>query len=227
MGIKNTNLSKSIYFSLVVQIITSLISAKGLSYELNQNDYILYDILKLELVVQLIEAVFYIWVIYGLKNINLMTPRRYIDWMITTPTMLISTIMFMKYQEHKLNNKGRLTTNEFFSNEINNIKKIIIYNGCMLLFGYLGEVNKIPKHLSIMIGFIFFYLSFSTVYEYSKTTPIGKKIFYFLTFIWGMYGVSAMFNPIPKNISYNLLDIVSKNFYGIFIFYKIRQLRVK
>ena len=30
-----------------------------------------------------------------------MTSRRYIDWMITTPTMLISTILFLKYQEKK------------------------------------------------------------------------------------------------------------------------------
>ena len=26
-----------------------------------------------------------------------------------------------------------------------------------------------------------------------------------------------------KNISYNLLDIVSKNFYGLFIYYKVIQ----
>ena len=43
---------------------------------------------------------------------------------------------------------------------------------------------------------------------------------------WFMYGISAMFDPIRKNISYNMLDIVAKNFYGLFIYYKILQLRV-
>ena len=30
-----------------------------------------------------------------------MTPRRYIDWTFSTPIMLISTVVFMKYQEFK------------------------------------------------------------------------------------------------------------------------------
>ena len=36
---------------------------------------------------------------------NKITKRRYIDWVITTPTMLISTIIFMKYVEYKEQNK--------------------------------------------------------------------------------------------------------------------------
>ena len=32
-----------------------------------------------------------------------------------------------------------------------------------------------------------------------------------------------MVNVQTKNISYNLLDIVSKNFYGLFIYYKVIQ----
>ena len=39
-----------------------------------------------------------------------------------------------------------------------------------------------------------------------------------------MYGVSATFDVVTKNISYNLLDIVSKNFYGLFIYYKVKEL---
>ena len=34
-----------------------------------------------------------------------MTSRRYIDWVITTPTMLLSTVMFMRYQEVKEQDK--------------------------------------------------------------------------------------------------------------------------
>ena len=222
--ITEKNVSKTIYFSLFMQIVTSLISADGIFDKLSGNDIILQDILKLELFVQAIEAIFYIWVIYALKDINLMTPRRYIDRMITTPTMLVSTLIFMKYQDYKENNKGTFTFWDFIKDDWENIKKLVIYNGLMLLFGYLGETNLLPKYLSISIGFVFFYLSFSIVYEYSKTTDVSKKLFYFLTIVWGMYGVSATFDVVTKNISYNLLDIVSKNFYGLFIYYKVKEL---
>ena len=52
-------------------------------------------------------------------------------------------------------------------------------------------------------------------------SKIGSNIFYLLLVIWSLYGVAAMLNTIPKNLLYNLLDIVSKNFYGLFILFLI------
>ena len=217
--------SKTIYFSLFMQILTTGISMEGIHDKLYIEDIILKDILKLELFVQIVETLFYLWIIFSLKNIKLMTSRRYIDWVITTPTMLISTLMFLKYKEYKENKKKSFTFSEFIKDDWINIKKIIIFNGFMLLFGYLGETNILPKHLSITIGFIFFYLSFNILYQYAKNTSEGQKLFYFLTIVWSMYGVSATFPIVSKNISYNLLDIVSKNFYGLFIYYKVKKLK--
>ena len=95
----------------------------------------------------------------------------------------------------------------------------------MLLFGYLGETGVISKNLSIGIGFIFFGLSFKLIYdEYGSKSELGKKLFYFLLIVWSMYGGAATLDVVSKNISYNLLDIVSKNFYGLFIYYKIREI---
>ena len=224
--INEKNVEKTIYISLAVQILTTLVSFDGININLKEKDNVLKDVLKLELVVQLIEAAFYIWVIYALKNLNKMTSRRYIDWVITTPTMLLSTIIFMKYQEYKENNSEKIITfNDFLKDNKDNIIKIVVYNGLMLLFGYLGETGKISKNLSIGIGFIFFGLSFKLIYdEYGSKSLLGKKLFYFLLIVWSMYGVSATFDVVSKNISYNLLDIVSKNFYGLFIYYKIKEI---
>ena len=47
-----------------------------------------------------------------------------------------------------------------------------------------------------------------------------------LLLIWALYGVAAYFDHIPKNISYNILDVISKNFYGLYIFFKIRDLAI-
>ena len=97
----------SIYISLLIQIITTAISLDGLNYSLTEKDRILQDILKLEAFVQFVETGFYIWVIYSIMELKKVTSRRYLDWFITTPTMLISTIIFMEYSKQKeQNNKS-------------------------------------------------------------------------------------------------------------------------
>ena len=229
--LENKNLvKKTILFSLLVQIITGIISAQGFFIKIPENDMILKDILALETFVQFIEMVFYIWIAFAIININTMTSRRYIDWVITTPTMLLSTIMFMKYQEQKELNKQNeepVKTNAFLKNNKNLIIEMFIYNFGMLLFGYLGEINILPKYISIPIGFIFFYKSFNLIYtNYANKSVLGKKLFMFLLIVWSLYGVAAMFPTNPKNISYNLLDIVAKNFYGLYIYYKIYQISI-
>ena len=222
----NTLVSKTIYFSLVVQIITTIVSFWGLFVKIKDNDYVLKEILLLEGVVQIIESCFYIWVIFAIHNLKSVTPRRYIDWVFSTPIMLTSTIVFMKYQELKDKN---LDTSfkmiDFLKDNKSNIFKIFIYNGLMLLCGFLGEVGIIDKRIGITLGFIFFYLSFDLIYkEYAKKSILGKKLFTFLLVVWGLYGVAAMTDIKTKNISYNILDIISKNFYGLFIYYKIVQM---
>ena len=119
---------------------------------------------------------------------------------------------------------GALLPSTNIENERNkvNILKITFYNAMMLLFGILGEMEILDKKISVGIGFIFFYLSFKTIYdEYAVRTEYGLKLFKFLTFFWSMYGVAALADLKTKNISYNLLDIVSKNFYGLYIYYYI------
>ena len=227
MGLEtNTLFSKTIYFSLVVQIITTIVSFGGLFVKIKDNDYVLKEILLLEGVVQIIESCFYIWVIFAIQNLKSVTPRRYIGWVFSTPIMLTSTIVFMKYQELKDKN---LDTSfkmvDFLKDNKSNIFKIFIYNGLMLLCGFLGEAGVIDKRIGITLGFIFFYLSFDLIYkEYAKKSILGKKLFTFLLVVWGLYGVAAMTDIKTKNISYNILDIISKNFYGLFIYYKIVQM---
>ena len=211
---------------MVVQIITTIVSFGGLFVKIKDNDYVLKEILLLEGVVQIIESCFYIWVIFAIHNLKSVTPRRYIDWVFSTPIMLTSTIVFMKYQELKDKN---LDTSfkmiDFLKDNKSNIFKIFIYNGLMLLCGFLGEAGVIDKRIGITLGFIFFYLSFDLIYkEYAKKSILGKKLFTFLLVVWGLYGVAAMTDIKTKNISYNILDIISKNFYGLFIYYKIVQM---
>ena len=217
---------KTIYISLVLQVLTTAVSLDGFNYKLNPIDESLKDVLKIETVVHFIEGVVYLWISFAITNLDTMIDRRYIDWAITTPLMLISTIIFMEYNLIKEKYKKGIKTGEFLQENIPEIIQIVILNGLMLLFGYLGEKNIMNKDLSIVIGFIFFFLTFRLIYSrYVNNNDTNLKLFIFVFVIWSLYGVSANFGPVPKNVSYNFLDIIAKNFYGLFIYYKILQIR--
>ena len=97
----------------------------------------------------------------------------------------------------------------------------------MLLFDYFEEKKIINKNFSIIIGFIFFFGTFKIIYDnYVKQNNMNKNLFYGVFIIWSLYGVAALFDHKAKNISYNFLDIISKNFYGLFLFYKILQVKL-
>ena len=221
--VKNT-----IWFSLLIQLITGIIPLHTLFININEKHNILKDILILETVVQFIEMLFYIWIAFAVLNIKKMASRRYIDWVITTPAMLLSTIMFMNYQEKKEKNKldeEPMKTKQFLNDNKDDVVKIFLYNLVMLTFGYLGEQNILSKFISIPIGFIFFFKTFELIYNnYAIHSNLGVKLFYFMFIVWSLYGVAATFKPNEKNVSYNVLDIISKNFYGLFIYFQILQI---
>ena len=231
--IKNSLVKYTVYISLLVQIIITILAFDSFNYTLKPGDKILKDSLILETVVQVVEACFYIWVIFALTDLKKMTPRRYIDWFITTPTMILSTIIFMQYIRDKNENENEnenepLNFWKFLKDHKNNIIKLGFYNFMMLLIGFLGEIGVIWNKFAVFIGFGFFYLIFENIYNnYAKFTEIGRNLFYFMSISWGLYGVAALMNITTKNTMYNLLDIVSKNFYGLFLYYYISKVGKK
>lgn len=233
-------LKGTVYMSLLIQFITGAVGVHGLMIPLSEEDKVLREVLVMEMVVQVIEFAFYIWLAYGLfsyskkSNFQLfdVTKRRYIDWFITTPTMLLSTIIFLQYikikekkkEEEKENQKKEenLSYIEFIKTHKKIISLILLSNAMMLLFGYLVENQKMDKYTGIGIGFIFLVISFYLIYkEFAVHSEDGKKLFFFMFFIWSLYGVAAIFPFYIKNISYNILDISAKNFFGLFLYIMI------
>tara|TARA_B100000073_G_scaffold292769_1_gene256214 strand:- start:817 stop:1509 length:693 start_codon:yes stop_codon:yes gene_type:complete len=225
-------LLQSVYFSIFMQLLTGLVQLDGLFIKLPKEHQILQDVLKLETLVQFIEASFYVWLVFNYKNIARMASKRYYDWMVTTPAMLLATIIYMKYSEHKERKVGAELPEMKFSSFITenqlNIVKIFVSNALMLLCGFLGEIGKVAMTTSVAIGSIFFLYTFYLIWEeYAKHSGEGVKLFKFLFIVWGLYAVAAVMRPKKKNIGYNLLDIVSKNFYGLYIYYVIKTLSLK
>jgi bacteriorhodopsin len=214
------------YSSLFIQLVTGIIGVSGLNYKLDKKDEILKSALKLETLVQLIEFIFYLYLVFSIHNKilpNNITSIRYFDWMITTPTMLLSMIIYFKYNEEK--EKGKtIELFDLLKSEKNNILKILFANWMMLLFGYLGEINVINIKYTTPIGFIFFAYFFKLLYSnYAVKTNQGLKLYWPMFILWSLYGVAAVFDFNIKNISYNILDIFAKNFYGLFLFILIKS----
>ena len=89
----NYTLSLSIY----AQIITAVIDTIALFIKVPNNIHILKELLILEYVVQFIEGSFYVWALHNVENIKNITPKRYYDWFITTPTMLVELVVYLIY----------------------------------------------------------------------------------------------------------------------------------
>ena len=124
----------TVYISLFFQFIIGITTFAGAFFKVNEKDIILKDILNIETFVQFIELIFYLYLSFSFHKINKNTiaSRRYFDWVITTPVMLISTILFMIYN----NNPGKtLTTFGVLKKERKIITRIVIYNFLMLVFG--------------------------------------------------------------------------------------------
>lgn len=210
----------SAYISLVIQFIVALIDLYGLTIPLYSKDNILKDILKLELFVQTIEFCFYIWLIFSINSKLNITKYRYWDWIITTPLMLISLTAF-------LNSSTYSSLYEFTLQNVDYLQKIILGNLLMLLLGYFGEILIIKNDIAIVLGFIPFIYIFSYIYmkDYNKihdnSETYNKEIYWFFFVVWSLYGFAAILPFIYKNIMYNVLDLFSKNVFGLFLVFYI------
>jgi bacteriorhodopsin len=214
-------LYESAYFSLIIQFIIGIINIYGLNIDVPPEKIIFKDILKLEFGVQIIEFIFYCWMIINFELIKNITPYRYVDWIITTPTMLITLLAY-------LSDQNKSTLKEYISKNKLFISKIIILNMSMMLFGLAGELNYINYNTSIMIGFIPFVYYFKLIYDkyLSNNTDKNKlKLYFFFLILWTLYGVVAFLPYEQKNIAYNIIDLFSKNLFSVFLVIVILNLK--
>jgi hypothetical protein len=134
-----------------------------------------------------------------------MTQIRYLDWAITTPMMLIVLCAALAY-----NIKKTVTFSV--------IALVILLNYVMLYFGYLGETNVMEKCPSAGASFLSFFLMYFIVfYNYIKPKyNLPNYVFFTLYFVvWTAYGMVYFLDEETKNIMLNGLDVFSKCFIGL------------
>jgi bacteriorhodopsin len=133
------------------------------------------------------------------------TQVRYMDWIITTPMMLLVLCGTLAY-----NSKTHIM--------LFPITLILVLNYLMLGLGYLGEINSIDKMTAWSSSFISFVAMFGTIYYYfihPKQRYVNYILYAFFFIVWSMYGAVYFLEEKTKNIFLNVLDVFSKCLIGI------------
>lgn len=215
--------------SIILQSATALIDIYGLQLPVGDNYTILKEILRLELGVQFIELIFYIWLVFSLHSVRNITLFRYADWFITTPVMLITLMAYLSLDVGK-----HVSLREFLTNHKSSVIWVTVLNFFMLLFGFLSELYPLQQLPLVLAGCIPFAMYFYHIWkEYlQKPKPdvhpvfTRSRIFWYFVVVWSLYAVAALFPYVLKNTFLNILDLFSKNAFGIMLVYIIAYHRI-
>lgn len=209
----------SVYLSLLIQLFTGLFDYYVIQLNIPSKLIVLKQVLIMELIVQIIEGIFYVWLALNIASVANITPHRYYDWYLTTPTMLVTLCVYLIYlrnDESNIETKDSLI--KIVYDNLNTLIPIIFLNFVMLTSGYLTEIKRISKIPGILFGFIPFLIYFYLIYEnYAKFSQSGFRLFLFFFVVWFTYGIAALMNYRTKNIMYNILDLFAKNFFGVYL----------
>lgn len=171
-------------------------------------------VLNLETCISVVAGYFYSIFVnkieeYGKKDKKIdwadITKTRYIDWVITTPMMLLVLSTVLAFNIRK---KIPLTA----------LVAIILLNYLMLYIGYLGETNVLDKLSATIGGFVPFVFMFGIIgYLFLRPKYLLANYLFFAVFIviWSCYGLAYLFDEEYKNIFMNILDSIAKCFVGL------------
>jgi len=218
----------------VVQLVTGIIEVMALFVKTVPGMKVIKQLLGLEVAVQAVEGSFYAWLYYNIDRVKNITPKRYADWAITTPTMLVTMIAYIIYLNNTDKGNDSPSLIQILRENAVPVTQILALNWLMLLFGYLGEVGVLPLVAGVALGFVPFVAYFYIIYERFVANDANMtinntslKIYVYFMVFWSLYGIVAVLPYTLKNTIYNVLDLFSKNFFGVFLSYLIVSNAVK
>lgn len=176
---------------------------------LRTNNESMRHILNLETCISIIAAFFYGKFVtefdkptIDYKSINL---NRYVDWSITTPIMLLVLILAFRLNS---SNKAQVKFSDYMI--------ILALNYGMLGSGYLGDIGALSRIPATILGFIFFGGLYYQLYDYVKKNKTNQLLYSAFFILWAFYGVFYLMEEQMRNVGYNILDLLSKCFVGIY-----------
>ena len=223
--LKPKGLNKTIYISFFLSFLalagSTVFTLLGSLATYNRENRYLKNALISETAVNIIAGLTYFYFIKYLYEDSIplegITSVRYLDWLVTTPLLLLSFALYSSYVTNKNREKGT----DFEDVNLIPLTYIIPLNFAMLFFGFLGENGYINKYNGYILGTAFFAVLFYFIYiDYVEGKDDSLKAIYgVFTAVWLIYGFSYWLPVMAKNISYNILDMVSKSAFGIFLWF--------
>jgi bacteriorhodopsin len=153
------------------------------------------------IVASIVYSLFYEQIKTGNYDLKSFTHLRYLDWMITTPMIILGLLLFY-------NQRLAAIPYETYG-------RIVALDWAMLLAGYAGESGVIPKLTGFLAGFAFLMIMFYVIVVHAIPKGSNLSAFYIFTILWSLYGVAYMQDEETKNVMYNILDVNSKALFGI------------
>ena len=170
--------------------------------------------------------------------------RRYLDWYLTTPLLLLSFALYCGAAvDDKITPPMELSTL---------LKRDYVYafvlTLAMLILGFLHEKTRNQaRNLFLVLGFVAFAFVFWFMREIKnrakkeivnsgagKGTDVADAtyeldvLFWIFLGVWFLYGVVAAIpqkHPGVRHVSYNVLDGISKATFGVFLWWKTISLK--
>lgn len=187
MKLKNNSLLQfSIRKSLVFLFIVTIVNLIWFIHE--KKTLYLYSFLT-----TCIASIFYFYFYYKRK---IQIGVRYMDWIITTPILLLELCILSEIQDVKI------------------ITIILCINFLTFGIGWIGELKCFPRFYCCFLAFIPFFFTFFLIGKYGE----WNNYITFFIIIWTLYGlVYLLKSSIYKNILYNFLDCLSKGLFSLLI----------
>lgn len=200
---------RSAVASLAVQLLVGGVTLAG-AFVATARGRALRAVLALEFASQMIELLYYVLVVFRYRAI--VTWTRYLDWVVSTPVMLLSTALFFRHR------RGAPLLPDALRDAT--LHATFGLNALMLACGFAVEASRaLPRWLGLALGTAALGGAFATLHaQLDPADALSVGLFWTMLAVWALYGAAAALDDVRKNVAYNGLDVVSKNFYGVFLF---------
>lgn len=201
----------------------------------------LWTLLLIEVLVQLIELLSYTVLLAG-SSVATMAATRYYDWALTTPLMLVTVAAYCLNARERA--RARVREDGFipaagaagaaaesglsllrgmFEVHTGALARMLAANFAMLAAGFAAETGRVSTAAAGVAGFAALAVVFGTLWhEFAQHTAEGAALVATMLVAWAAYGVAFLrLGAVDKNRVYNLTDVVAKNFFGLFLSWKL------
>lgn len=180
------------------------------AYTIEQDQRYERGIAVLELVILFIAACFYVYIVD--HNLGSATPLqlrvRYLDWLLTTPLMLMVLILIYKQGP----SIGAILKQQWYQ-----VLGVAVLTIAMVIFGYIAHSKSLSwKFAMSALGFACLVGLFIWIYS-RRDSDKDQGLFWYTVIVWSLYGLAYFAPFLWRNISYNILDMVAKPIFAIIL----------